>query len=173
METQRLLDAACGSPKDGGVLELIILRLPDEGRQALPEATLSPEGGVEGDRWSLKIGADPSTQVSLINARFLAAIAGEAGRWELAGDNLIVDLDLHMDNLPAGTRLRIGQAVIEVAAHPHTGCSKFERHYGKQANDLTKTPEGRAQRLRGLYARVVQGGRVRVGDVIRRDERPA
>lgn len=166
---RRLLELAGSSPKDGGVLERIVLRLPGEERRVLSEAALSPESGVGGDRWSLGPDADPSAQVSLINARFLAAISGGNGRGDLSGDNLVVDLDLHEENLPAGTRLRVGQVVIEVTAHPHTGCSKFERHYGKPANDLTKSPDGRAQRLRGLYARVIQTGIVRVGDRVRKE----
>jgi len=77
----------------------------------------------------------------------------------LAGDNLIVDLDLHEGNVPPGTRLRIGEVVLEVTDVPHTGCSKFERRYGKAALDLTNTPEGSAMHLRGVLARVIQGGR--------------
>ena len=169
MEPHRLVEAARLSPKESGRLERIVLRLPGEGRRIPDEARLSLEGGLEGDRWSLQAGADPAKQVSLINARFLAAIAGAEERRALAGDNLVVDLDLSEENLPAGMRLRIGQAVIEVTAHPHTGCSRFQRRYGKEANDLTGTPEGKAQRLRGVYARVIRPGTVRVGDSVRKD----
>jgi MOSC domain-containing protein YiiM len=127
------------------------------------------EHGVGGDRWSLKTNADPLTQVSVMNSRFLEAIAGEAERMNLAGDNLIVDLDLHESNLPPGTRLRIGQALLEVTDSPHTGCKKFERRYGKAALDLTNTPEGSAMHLRGVLARVIQGGEVRLGDSIHKE----
>jgi MOSC domain-containing protein YiiM len=169
METQRLIDLVQGSPKDGGVLKLIVLRLPNEERQTPPQAIIDVERGVVGDRWSLKVNADPLVQVSVMNSRFLEAIAGEANRMDLAGDNLIVDLDLHTDNLPTGTRLRIGRAVLEVTDSPHTGCKKFERRYGKAALDLTYTPEGAAMRLRGLLARVIQGGEVQVGDTIHKE----
>jgi MOSC domain-containing protein YiiM len=169
METQRLLQLVHSSPKDDGVLNLIVLRLPDEQRLTPAQAIISAPHGVEGDRWNLKANANPLSQISVMNARFLEAIAGDAGRMNLAGDNLIVDLDLHESNLPAGTRLRIGQAVIEITDCPHTACKKFERRYGKAMADLTNSPEGRALRLRGLYARVIHGGEVRLGDSVNKE----
>jgi MOSC domain-containing protein YiiM len=169
MDTRALIDFVRASPRDGGVLKLIVLRLPGEQRQTPPQALLSAGNGVEGDRWNLKADANPLSQVSVMNARFLEAIAGETERMNLAGDNLIVDLDLHDSNLPAGTRLRIGQAVIEVTNQPHTGCSKFERRYGKATRDLVNSPEGCALRLRGLYARVIHGGEVRLGDSVTKE----
>lgn len=104
-----------------------------------------------------------------MNARFLEAIAGDAGRMNLAGDNLIVDLDLEESNLPAGTRLRVGQALIEVTNQSHTGCRKFHGRYGKEALVLVNSAEGRALRLRGLYARVMRGGEVHVGDTVHKE----
>lgn len=164
-----ILDQVRASPKDHGTLKLIVLRLPNEQRRTPSQASLSLVNGVEGDRWNLKPNPNPLSQVSVMNARFLEAIAGDAERMQLAGDNLIVDLDLQESNLPAGTRLRIGQAVIEVTDSPHTGCRKFERRYGKDMCDLANAPEGLALRLRGLYARVVQEGEVRLGDSVRKE----
>jgi MOSC domain-containing protein YiiM len=164
--TSHILDAVKASPKDAGVLNLIVLRLPNEQRHTPTRATLTTDNGVEGDRWKLKANANPLSQVSVMNARFLEAIAGEPERMNLAGDNLIVDLDLAESNLAVGSQLRIGQAVIEVTDCPHTGCSKFERRYGKAMRDLANSPEGCALRLRGLYARVIQGGEVRLGDTV-------
>jgi MOSC domain-containing protein YiiM len=166
MDSQAIIDHVRTSPKDNGALKLIVLRLPNEQRRTPSQVILSAANGVEGDRWNLKPNPNPLSQVSIINARFLEAIAGDAERMNLAGDNLIVDLDLHESNLPAGTRLRIGRAVIEVTDCPHTACVKFERRYGKIMRDLTDTPEGRALRLRGLFARVVHEGEVRLGDTI-------
>jgi MOSC domain-containing protein YiiM len=166
MDSRDILDLVKASPKDVGTLKLIVLRLPGEQRSTPPQAVLSTTNGVEGDRWNLKPDPNPLSQVSVMNARFLEAIAGDAGRMNLAGDNLIVDLDLEESNLPAGTRLRVGQALIEVTNQSHTGCRKFHGRYGKEALVLVNSAEGRALRLRGLYARVMRGGEVHVGDTV-------
>jgi len=169
MELERLLDAARSSPRDAGRVELIVVRLPGEARLLPSEAELSAQGGVSGDRWALDAGADPAKQVSLINSRVLDAVAGTGRGRELAGDNLVVDLDLGRENLPPGSRLRIGGALLEVTDHPHKGCSRFQRRYGREANEATLSPAGMAQRLRGVYARVVGGGVVRLGDAVRKE----
>lgn len=169
LDAQALLDAARSSPRDGGVLKHIVLRLPNEQRVTPPQARLTCTGGVIGDNWGAKAGRSTDRQISLINSRFLEAIAEGAERMPLSGDNLVVDLDLHEDNLPVGARFRIGEVVLEVTDHPHTGCVKFERRYGKAALDLTNTPAGLAARLRGLLARVIHEGEVRPGDPIRKE----
>lgn len=163
-DTLQILSAVKASPKDAGTLKLIVLRLPDEQRSRPLQAVLSTTNGVEGDRWSAGKTPNPLSQVSVMNARFLEAIAGSAERMDLAGDNLIVDLDLDESNLPAGTRLQVGEAVIEVTTQLHTACKKFHGRYGKEAVILANSAKGRALRLRGLYARVVRGGEVHVGD---------
>jgi MOSC domain-containing protein YiiM len=93
-----------------------------------------------------------------------------AGRQPLheAGDNLLVDLDIGYDNLPPGTRLRIGGALLEVTEAPHTGCSKFSERFGQDALRWVNWRHWRERRLRGVNARVVEGGSVRVGDAITR-----
>ena len=169
LDLESLLGAACRSPKDGGILKHIVLRLPNEQRATPSQAVLTCTGGVIGDTWGAKPGRSTDRQISVINSRFLEAIAGTTDRMPSSGDNLIVDLDLHVNNLPVGARLRAGEAVLEVTNHPHTGCVKFERRYGKAALDLTNTPEGLAARLRGLLVRVIQGGEVRVGDTIHKE----
>jgi MOSC domain-containing protein YiiM len=112
---------------------------------------------------------DPDLQVTIMGARVVDLLAGgDRTAWPLAGDQLYVDLDLSVANLPAGTRLAIGGAVIEVTEPPHTGCAKFSARFGSEALRLTNSPEGRSLRLRGVHARVVQPGVVRQGDVVRR-----
>ena len=163
------------APADHGTLLMIVVR-PDREQRELPgRAELTAEAGLVGDRWArhttrkLPDGRrNPDTQLTLLNARAAALIAGPRERWPLAGDNLVVDLDLSLANLPAGQRLRIGGAVIEITEEPHTGCSKFSRRFGPDALKFVNSPEGRALRLRGVNAMVVQAGGVQLGDRIRK-----
>lgn len=159
------------TPSDAGTLVAIVVR-PDRERRELPEAgELTPEAGLVGDRWLRHVTrrlsdgrVNPDTQLTLMNTRFLAPLAGDRDRWPLAGDNLLVDFDLSEANLPAGQRVRIGEAVLEISAEPHTGCSKFAKRFGPDALKFVNSPAGRALRLRGVNAQVVHAGRVRVGD---------
>lgn len=169
------LDAVRAAPTDVGRLELIVRRPAVDVREVLDEAKIDEVDGVNGDTWlprgssSTPDGlADPRTQVTLMNVRAAALIAGPIERWPLAGDQLFVDFDLSTDNLPAGTRIAIGDAVLEVTDKPHTGCAKFSARFGKDALKFVNSPEGRALNLRGINTRVVTGGAVRVGDSIQK-----
>ena len=159
------------APRDQGTLELIVLRLPGEGRATPSHVSASPEEGLQGDRWALSPNRKPDAQVSLMNLRVARAVAGGVERVPLAGDNLIVDLDLSQDNLPPGSLLRVGEALLEVSALAHTGCEKFKRRFGEDALRLVNLEECRARRLRGVYARVLEGGRICVGDAVRKIRR--
>ena len=163
------------SPKDIGTVELIARRPAVEEREVLAEAELDPVEGMVGDCWRQRGSkatedgsAHPDMQLTLMNARAAALIAGSVDRWPLAGDQLYVDLDLSGENLPPGTRLEIGSAVIEVTAIPHTGCGKFIRRFGVDAQRFVNSDLGRELNLRGINARIVSGGTVRQGDAIRR-----
>ena len=142
-------------------------------REVLDEATLDLDDGVVGDRWrnAGRSGGRPANvnaQVTLMSARAAALVAGDRERWPLAGDQLYVDLDLSEANLPPGTCLAVGEAVIELTASPHTGCKKFVERFGLDAMHFVNSPEGRSLRLRGANARVVEAGVVRPGDEIRK-----
>ena len=158
------------SPRDSGVLELIVVR-PGTGEREVPEvATVDLELGIVGDTWiergstrSADGGPDPDAQVTVMNARAAELVAASRDRWPLAGDQLYVDLDLSTENLPTGTLLRIGDAELEVTAAPHTGCAQFKERFGVEALRLTATPDGRFLRLRGINTRVVRGGEIRPG----------
>jgi hypothetical protein len=162
------------SPAEQGTVELVVRRPAEGEREVLDEGVLDVEEGLVGDDWRnrgiRRTGdlPDPETQLTLMNSRVIALIAGEPDRWALAGDQLYVDLDLGPENLPPGTRLAVGSAVVEVTEQPHTGCAKFTERFGPAAIRFVNSRSGRASRLRGMHARVVEPGTVRPGDSIRK-----
>jgi hypothetical protein len=165
------LDHIRQSPADDGVLELIVRRPTVDAREVVDEAELTPTEGLVGDRWGRRrsrealTARDTENQLTIMNARAVALLAGDRSRWPLAGDQLYLDLDLSRENLPPGTLLAIGSAVIEVTSEPHTGCRKFSSRFGVDAVRFVNSPTGRDLQLRGINARVFQGGTVHVGDV--------
>lgn len=174
-ELEAGLDHVRLSPRDGGALELIVRRPRVGEREVLKEGALNLVEGLVGDSWKDRGSSrtpdgspHPDMQLNVMNSRVLALVARDRDRWSLAGDQLIVDMDLSDENLPAGTRLALGSAVIEVTDQPHTGCEKFVARFGKDALRFVNSPPGRRLRLRGLNARVVRPGAIRVGDVVRK-----
>lgn len=173
-QLEATLDHVRRSPPEG-TLELIVQRPGIGERRVLSEARLDLDEGLEGDTWNRRISKrtvdgspHPDMQLNLMNARILAAIAGSPERMPLAGDQLIVDMDLSDANLPAGTQLAIGDAVIEVTDQPHNGCAKFTRRFGLEAHRFVNSEVGRELHLRGINARVVTPGVIRQGDAIRK-----
>jgi hypothetical protein len=167
------LDHLRGSPTDHGTVELIVRRPTIDGREVLDEGRLDLAVGLVGDTWNQRSSrrtADgsphPDMQLNVMNARCIELLARSAERWPLAGDQLYVELDLSVENLPPGTRLALGMAVIEVTDQPHNGCAKFTQRFGLDAFRFVNSDAGRALRLRGLNARVVVPGVVRRGDTI-------
>jgi hypothetical protein len=173
--TREELEARLGeirkSPVDAGVLRMIVRRPAVDEREVMAEGQLDPVVGLVGDNWRTRgssrtaDGAShPDMQINVMNARVIDLVAGDEARWSLAGDQLFVDLDLGADNLPAGTELAIGSAVIVVTPEPHTGCQKFVSRFGLDAMKFVNAREYRHLRLRGMNARVVRGGAIRAGD---------
>jgi len=166
------LDDIRKSPSDKGVLKLIVRRPETDRREVLSEGTLDPAFGLAGDNWLARGSrstadgsADPEMQLNIMNARVIALVAQDPERWALAGDQLFIDMDLSPDNLPPGTRLSIGSAIIEVTPPPHTGCRKFVARFGKDAMVFVNSGIGKQLNLRGVNAKVIQAGTVRTNDV--------
>lgn len=162
------LDEVRRSPRDAGTVELIARRPAEGARDVLEQAQLDPAEGMVGDRW-WATRRDPTSrenQVTLMNARAAALVADSPEGWEAAGDQLYVDLELSYENLPPGTLLSLGSAVIQVTAAPHTGCGKFLKRFGVDAQKFVNSPTGRELNLRGINAKVVTAGTVSRGDRI-------
>jgi len=174
-ELESSLDHIRESPKDNGVVDLIVRRPRVDAREVIHEAQLDVKDGMVGDSWMYRGssktadgGPHPEMQITIMNSRVVALVAQEKERWPLAGDQFYIDLDLSNTNLPAGSRISIGSAIIEVTAPPHLGCHKFVARFGKDAMMFVNSPVGRELCMRGVHARVVQSGVVRNGDVARK-----
>ena len=163
------------SPTDAGVLELIVRRPQVEAREVLEEGELHLAEGLVGDNWKTRGSsqtvdgsAHPDMQLNIMNARVIALLAPQKERWALAGDQLYMDLDLSAENVPPGTRLSLGEAVIEVTDQPHTGCKKFAARFGLDALKFISSPIGKQLQLRGINAKVIRSGAIRIGDTVKK-----
>jgi MOSC domain-containing protein YiiM len=170
-ELETHLEHILDAPTQTGQVEMIVRRPADGEREVTQNGRLSLEDGLVGDNWRTRGNpntddgaADPEAQVTLMNARVSNAVAISADRWPLAGDQLYVDFDISIDNLPAGTRLAVGDAVVEISAKPHTGCAKFSERFGPEALRFVNAGLGRENRWRGVNAFVVEAGDVAIGD---------
>ena len=173
-ELQAHLEHIRAAPRDSGVVEMIVRRPEKEARDIVEEAQLDVTVGLVGDNWSTRGSkrtpdgsAHPQQQLTLMMTRAIAALA-ERERWPLAGDQFLVDFNLSQANLPAGTQLALGEAIIEISELPHTGCEKFSTRFGSDAMKWVNSGLGRELRLRGVNARVIHGGVVRRGSSLRR-----
>jgi len=169
------LDHIRSSPTDEGMLELIVRRQAINEREAVEQAELDLIQGLVGDTWNRRRSTSTpdgspnlEMQITVMNSRVAALVAQEKDRWQLAGDQLYIDMDLSAENLPAGARLAVGSAVIEVTAPPHLGCRKFVARFGVEAMKFVNSPIGKELRLRGIHARVIQAGVIRKGDLARK-----
>lgn len=169
------LDEILRSPQDHGRLEMIVIRPDEDARRVIEIGQLDVQLGLLGDNWKTRGSrrtpdgsAHPDKQLNIMNARVIALLAGDPARWALAGDQLFIDLDLSAANLPPGTRLAIGSAVIEVTDQPHTGCWKFRERFGLEALEWVNAQDKKQLNLRGINARVVQAGEIHVGAGVRK-----
>ncbi len=158
------------APSSAGTIELIVRRPQTGEREILEEAQLDTAEGLVGDNWKArgykKGEANTDMQINIMNVRATAAIEKDQTRWPLAGDQFYVDFDISKHNLPPGTRIQLGEAQLEVTAEPHLGCKKFSERFGQDATLWVNSDEGKALNLRGINAKVIQNGKVCVGDKI-------
>ena len=174
-ELEAGMDHIRQSPREVGVLKMIVRRPAVDERETVQQAELTLEEGLLGDTWRAR-GSDHNpdgsavreAQITLMNARIIELLAQTEDRWPLAGDQLYVDFDLSDEHIPPGTRLAIGSAIVEVSALPHTGCKKFSARFGVEAMKFVNSSEGKQLHLRGINTRVIQGGSIRAGDSIRK-----
>lgn len=171
LDTQ--LAAVRSAPTDGGELQLIVRRPGVGEREALDEAKLDPAIGLDGDNWFVRGSkhsddgaAEAPKQLTIMSSRAAAAVAGDRANWALAGDQLYVDMDISHENLPAGTRLRLGEALLEISEPPHTGCQKFTKRFGLDAMRWVNSDVGKPLRLRGVNCRIIESGTIRLGDTL-------
>lgn len=169
--TAKEIEAGLGeirkSPNDNGVLNLIVRRPRENEREVLDIGELDVEKGLVGDGWS-NDGANLQAQIAIMNSRTIALLAQDDNRWQLAGDQLYIDLNLTDENLPAGTRLKIGSAIIEITPKPHNGCRKFVERFGLEAMKFVNSPIGKELHMRGVYAKVIKSGVIKKGDLVKK-----
>ena len=156
------LQALPPDPVNRGTVGAIARRLVDGSRESLREARFSVAEGLVGDGWARRPPRDPEAQVAVMR-RAVAELIGNGQPLGLSGDNLYVDLDISADNLPAGTRLRVGEALVEVTPKPHNGCAKFHARFGDDALRFVQAPATRHLNLRGIFWRVIEEGRITAG----------
>lgn len=174
-ELEEGLSHIMDAPKDNGRIDLITIRPNTDERVSPSEVAITEEEGVVGDNWATRgsssmpdKSSNPEAKITLMNSRVIEQITKNRERWQWAGDQFYVDMDLSQENLPPGQQVQVGTAVLEVSALPHTGCAKFSTRFGKDAHKFVNNKVGSQNRFRGVNLKVVKGGTVQVGDVIKK-----
>lgn len=161
-ELERCFGSLPLPPTQSGRVSLIVCRHAPGVHEALDRVRLTPEEGVPGDEWNRRMPRHSEAQLTAMR-RDVAELVACGQPLITSGDNLIVELDISAVNLPLGTRLRVGEAVVEVTPKPHNGCSKFGRRFGQAALSFVNAPATRHLNLRGIYWRVIEAGEAFAG----------
>ena len=149
-------------PADSGNLRMIVRRPAVNLREQLTKTRLTVDEGLPGDAWGRNPKRLPDAQLAVMQWD-VAELIANGQSLTLFGDNLFVDFDISVANLPIGSRLRVGTAVVEVTPMPHDGCSKFKARFGMDAFRFVWEASTRDQNLRGTYWKVVEPGDIHEG----------
>jgi len=161
-ELERRFERLAPGPCDTGRVRFVVKRAPDKTRNLLDRIELRPGTGIPGDAWGRHPAPDPIGELTVMELA-VAELIANGQPVTVFGDNLFMDLDLSCQNLPTGSRLRVGEALLEVTPKPHNGCRKFAARFGNDALRFVSKQELRHRNLRGIYMRVLEGGRVEPG----------
>lgn len=172
-ECDAALPHILAAPRDGAAIDSLCFR-PAYGERRFPDQLhLTVAGGIADERWlkapwlTLPDGSpDPRIQVSILPRRVMDLCWRDRDTTVHPGDTMVADLDMSEANLPAGTRLRVGSAVLEVSDKFNTGCAKWRDRYGADSLAWINHKPNRPLRLRGVLCRIVQDGVINASDQI-------
>ena len=172
-ELDQALPHVMAAPRNDGPVEMLCYR-PQSGQRVFTERLrLTRNGGIEGDyemsRPWLKLpdgSPDPRIQVSILPSRVLNRVWRNREPTTHPGDQVVADFNLSLENLPTGTLIRAGTAMLRVSDVWNDGCIKWKMRCGRPAYDWVRAAEHAVLRLRGIFCSIAEDGEVAVGDRI-------
>ncbi|WP_062763020.1 hypothetical protein [Falsirhodobacter sp. alg1] len=160
------------APKDNTPVTMLCFRPATGERDFRDHLRLTRAEGIPGERWltrpwmRLPDGSPhPAIQVSILPKRVLDLVWTDHSVPH-PGDPIIADLDTSLANLPTGSLIRVGTAVLRVSGEFNDACVKWKVRYGKDAKDWITAPGHPELRLRGILCSVEEDGDVHLGDLI-------
>ncbi len=170
-QLRAIMTHVCDAPKDNAPISMLCRRPGFGQREFVNELTMTVAHGIPGERWTtspwmkLEDGSpDPRIQVSILPLRVMESVWLDRDTQPHPGDPIIADLDCSYSNLPVGSRLKAGTAVLEVSDVFNDACVKWKARYGAAAKDWITDREHVHLRLRGLLCSIVQDGVVTLSD---------
>lgn len=177
-ELAAALPYVCAAPKTATTIDSLCFRPARNQREFPAELQLSRAEGIRGERWltepwlRLPDGSpDPNIQVSILPLRVLNLVWTDRENTPHPGDTIIADLDTSLTNLPPGSLLQAGTAILRVSDEFNEGCVKWKVRYGQAAKDWITAPGHPQLRLRGVLCAVEQDGFIRAGDALTKLDR--
>ena len=170
-ELTAALPHIAAAPKTDAPIAVLCFR-PGLNQRLFPSSlTLTRAEGIPGERWltmpwlRLDDGSpDPRIQVSILPQRVLDLMWRDRTATAHPGDTIVADLDCGIANLPEGTLIQTGSAVLQVSGIFNEGCIKWKARFGADARAFIDAPGHPDLRLRGVLCAVVQDGVVALTD---------